>query len=67
MNFFGITELENETNRDAELALRKSMRAKLKIPLSTKKTYILAVSIELCRTAHSQMTEILTCGRLYLS
>lgn len=32
MKFFGVTELENETNKDAELALRKFMRAKLKIP-----------------------------------
>ena len=32
MKFFGITERENETNNDTELALRESMRTKLKIP-----------------------------------
>lgn len=31
MKFFGITERENETNNDTELALREFMRTKLKI------------------------------------
>ena len=31
MKFFGITERENETNNDTELALREIMRTKLKI------------------------------------
>ena len=31
MKFFGITERENETNNDTEVALREFMRTKLKI------------------------------------
>lgn len=40
MKFFGVTELENETNKDAELALRKFMCAKLKIPPVDKENTI---------------------------
>ena len=63
MKFFGITERENETNNDTELALREFMRTKstkktFMRTKSTKKTFILTESTELLHAVHNQMAEV---------